>query len=128
MIALGQNSVAYGYFVTSLFTSIATAQMVAPLLVFPFMLFSGWYINLSTLPWFLTPLTYLSPLRYAFEAMALNEFDHDDMKLDGEWLVLDFFKFELTYWRCIIFMAVYAVILRILAYLFLRRQIMNQIA
>lgn len=110
-----------------MFTDIAIANMVAPLLVFPFMLFSGWYINLSILPWFLKPLAYVSPLRYSLEGMAQNEFDHDDMKLDGMWKPLDFFAYELDYWTCCISMFVYALILRILAFLFLRRQIRAQL-
>ena len=61
-----------------MFTNEATAAIVAPILVMPFMLFSGFYANFETMPAFIGWLVWTSPLHYSMEALAYSEFDHDD--------------------------------------------------
>lgn len=47
-----QASMSMGYLVSSIFENFAIANMIAPILMMPFMLFSGFYANLDTiLPW-----------------------------------------------------------------------------
>jgi|LauGreDrversion4_2_1035121.scaffolds.fasta_scaffold924771_1 ABC-type multidrug transport system permease subunit len=46
---LVQASMSMGYLVSSLFEDFAIATMIAPVLMMPFMLFSGFYANLSSL-------------------------------------------------------------------------------
>jgi ABC-type multidrug transport system permease subunit len=42
-------AVSLGYFVSSLFSNYAIAAMIAPILMMPFMLFSGFYANFKTM-------------------------------------------------------------------------------
>ena len=57
------------------------AVMLCPLTVVPFMLTSGFFLNLTTMPLYLAWLAAISPHRYAFAAMMAVEFGDDDMRL-----------------------------------------------
>jgi len=72
--ALVECSMSLGYMVSSIFHNYATASMVAPMLMMPFMLFSGFYSNLHTIPNWLAWVQWTSPIRYALEAMISNEY------------------------------------------------------
>lgn len=48
--SLVECSMSLGYLVSSIFHNYATASMIAPILMMPFMLFSGFYSNLHTIP------------------------------------------------------------------------------
>lgn len=57
------------------------AVMLCPLTVVPFMLTSGFFLNLSTMPGYIAWLAVLSPHRHAFAAIMALEFGDDDMRL-----------------------------------------------
>ena len=64
-----------GYFISCVFNDIAIANMIAPILMMPFMLFGGFYSNLKSMPVWLGWLQWTSPIKYALEAMMFNEYD-----------------------------------------------------
>jgi ABC-type multidrug transport system permease subunit len=39
------------------------------------MLFTGFFANQENIPWFLTPLQYVSIFKYGYQAMFLNEYE-----------------------------------------------------
>jgi len=71
---------ALGIFMASLFEDIAVALAVTPMALMPLMIFSGFFVNSSTIPVFLNWIKWLSPMKYAFVALVKNEFS--GLKLD----------------------------------------------
>jgi len=92
--ALVQASMSLGYLVSSIFEDFAIASMIAPVLMMPFMLFSGFYANLdSILPW-LAWFQWCSPLKYSLEALMQNEFRDDTDGFD----ILDLLGLDFGLW------------------------------
>lgn len=50
------------------------AMMLCPLTMVPFMLMSGFFLNMDSVPSWMTWLSAVSPHRYLFEAIMTNEF------------------------------------------------------
>jgi ABC-type multidrug transport system permease subunit len=55
-----------------------TAISSVPLVVIPFMLFSGFLINVASTPPYFIWIEYLSPIKYCFQGIAINEFTNLD--------------------------------------------------
>ena len=57
------------------------AVFLGPITMIPIILFSGFFVNLSTVPVWLSWLSYLSYARYSFEGLmlAVYGFDREDM-------------------------------------------------
>eukprot|EP00027_Filamoeba_sp_ATCC50430_P019093 CAMPEP_0168569962 /NCGR_PEP_ID=MMETSP0413-20121227/16461_1 /TAXON_ID=136452 /ORGANISM="Filamoeba nolandi, Strain NC-AS-23-1" /LENGTH=655 /DNA_ID=CAMNT_0008602541 /DNA_START=78 /DNA_END=2045 /DNA_ORIENTATION=- len=51
-----------------------TAISSVPLVVIPFMLFSGFLINVNSTPPYFIWIEYLSPIKYCFQGISINEF------------------------------------------------------
>ena len=45
-----------------------------PVLIIPFMMLSGFFISLDEVPKVFIPLEYLSPFRYGYQGIIMNEF------------------------------------------------------
>ena len=73
ILALASNSL--GQFLGALSPSALVAVMLTPLCIVPFMLTSGFFINLNSIPIYLIPLKYLSPHYYIFISLFSNEFN-----------------------------------------------------
>lgn len=73
--SLIQANLAFGYVLSSIFHDYAVANMAAPAIMMPLIIFSGFYSNLDSIPAWLSWFSYCSPARYAFEALMRNEFD-----------------------------------------------------
>jgi ABC-type multidrug transport system ATPase subunit/ABC-type multidrug transport system permease subunit len=65
---------ALGLFISALAPNVTVAGILAPLIIVLFMLGGGFYQNLDKLPVFISWLQYISFIRYAFEALTINEF------------------------------------------------------
>ena len=46
----------------------------SPMVILPFMMFSGFFLNPESAPTWLMWIEFLSPMKYAFSALAQNEF------------------------------------------------------
>jgi hypothetical protein len=55
------------------------AMTLTPVILIPFMLFSGFFVNLDNVPWFLKEFEYISLYKYGNQALILNEYT--DIKL-----------------------------------------------
>lgn len=67
-------SVSYGLFYSAIIPKLETAMAMIPVLIIPFMMLSGFFINLDDVPKAFIPLEYLSPFRYGYQGMIMNEF------------------------------------------------------
>lgn len=56
------------------------AVTLTPVLIIPFMLFAGFFVNQDNIPWFLKPFQYMSIFKYGFQALVYNEYQ--DLTLD----------------------------------------------
>lgn len=60
-------------------TSISDKQLavtLTPVLIIPFMLFAGFFVAASNIPWFLKEFEFLSLFKYSYQALIYNEFDY----------------------------------------------------
>jgi len=69
----------YGQVIGSLFDTAETAIFFTPVLMMPFVLFSGFLTNVDTFPKWIGWIQYVSPIRYGFEASMRNEFSDFDL-------------------------------------------------
>jgi ATP-binding cassette subfamily G (WHITE) protein 1 len=59
----------YGLVIGSLFSDKQVAMTMIPLVVMPLMLFAGFFVSASQIPWFLIEFEYISVFKYAFSAL-----------------------------------------------------------
>lgn len=110
--SMSQVGMSIGYALSSIFTNVTTAAMLAPILMMPLMVLSGFYLNMDTMPGWLNTLTYLNPLRYCLEAFVSNEFDPIH---DGEFDILTQLDMSLGLWTCIFVLLGMILLLRVVA-------------
>ncbi|KAL4474984.1 hypothetical protein ABPG74_001680 [Tetrahymena malaccensis] len=72
MVGLG-----IGYLGGSAFSDAKLAIAVTPLMIMPFMLFAGFYKNAKDYASWIGWIQYLSPFKYAFNALVHNEYTYD---------------------------------------------------
>ncbi|CAG9314061.1 unnamed protein product [Blepharisma stoltei] len=63
-----------GYIVGALFHTETAAMAAGPLFVIPFLLFAGQFVNVERIPIAFRWVQYISPFKYGFEAMSINEY------------------------------------------------------
>jgi ABC-type multidrug transport system permease subunit len=63
-----------GLFAAASFPNLTIALMSVPMLVLPFMIFAGLFVNLATLPVWIRWFKWLSPMKYGYVAFVKNEF------------------------------------------------------
>ncbi|KAJ9509264.1 hypothetical protein QJQ45_001716 [Haematococcus lacustris] len=74
LVLVDNSGTAIGIFVSCLFADINVALAVMPMFLMPLMIFSGFFVNSSTLGWWFRWISYISPMKYGFIALAKNEF------------------------------------------------------
>lgn len=73
LITLTANSaISLGYLISSLVPSITVALAVGPLVILPFMLFAGFFVNVDSIPVGFQWLEVLSFFKYAFSSGAIT--------------------------------------------------------
>jgi len=73
-VLTGNIGAAMGLFLGIVAKDASTATALMPLTVIPFMLFSGFLVNTSNVPVYFIWVPPISPVRYGFSALILNEF------------------------------------------------------
>ncbi|EAR86558.2 ABC-2 family transporter protein (macronuclear) [Tetrahymena thermophila SB210] len=96
---IGQSQ---GMFFGSLFKDAHTATSVTPMMVFPFMLFGGFYKNVNDMPDWNAWIQWLSCYRYAFEASVRSNYVDSPFNID----VVGQTNFNLGKWLCMLMLVV----------------------
>nr|XP_058944927.1 protein white-like [Pocillopora verrucosa] len=68
-------AVSYGYMISTLSPTVATASSISAPLLLPLLLLGGFYVKNTTVPVWLSWLHYLSWFSYGFEAMLVNQWN-----------------------------------------------------
>lgn len=116
--------------------NVQNGVFLAPVMSVPFLLFSGFFVSFNAIPIYLRWITYLSYIRYGFEATALATYGFGRDKLQCHTTYCHFKspkttleELDMTESRIeldIIALIIIFVILRIAAYLFLRWKLKMQ--
>lgn len=88
LLALAGNSM--GLFLACIFPDMAVALAIAPLIILPLVMFSGFVLNPESIPVYLAWLEWLSPTKYSFAAMAQIEFGGLSIRCTGKQLQTKF--------------------------------------
>jgi ABC-type multidrug transport system permease subunit len=110
-----QANLAFGYVLSSIFHDYAVANMAAPAIMMPLILFSGFYSNYETQPEWLKTASYLSPVKYGFEALLRNEFE--DNTTGDDFDIIEMLGFNVGKWNCILVLIGIGIFLRLVAYI-----------
>lgn len=98
------------------FRDIKLALTAVPIIMMPVILLSGYMANSKNFPVWFGWLQYLSPVRYAYEAISLNEFTHRSFSIDPT----DLYDFHIGMWNCIYILIGFIIGFRVFAYYFLK--------
>ncbi|XP_026411855.1 ABC transporter G family member 20-like [Papaver somniferum] len=115
--------------ISGLFFQVVVGYTVAMTLVGLFLLYSGFYMNRDRIPSYWIWFHYMSPMKYPFQALVLNEFDKPNLcvaKVGAEPAMscvmtgLDIIRkldaIDLSKWSCLWITLAFGVIYRILFY------------
>ena len=61
-------AVSYGLLLSVIFPKAEMAMSLVPMLIIPFMLFAGFFVNQNNIPYYFYPISYLSMFKYSFQA------------------------------------------------------------
>ena len=116
-----QCGASFGYFISSVIHTEETAVALCPIIMMPIVMFGGLFANAGTIKKWISWFQYLSCVRYGFEAIVINEYDHRTYDLSkGEMNPKYFLDFDIGMWKCLVILAAMTVILRGLSLLFLK--------
>lgn len=79
-ILIYQASSGYALVLGTLISDKSLAVILTPILMIPFMLFAGFFVDSESIPDPLKPFEYISIFKYGYQALFLNEFE--DLELD----------------------------------------------
>lgn len=106
MVGLAGNS--FGLLVGVIFTDFKVSSIIAPVVFYPMMLFSGFYVSGDSLPVWVTWLEYVSVFRYAMEFLVRVEFEGSAYLPSP----VDIFGYNWGKWECFWALIGYIFILR----------------
>eukprot|EP01017_Pseudomicrothorax_dubius_P021024 TRINITY_DN22767_c0_g1_i1.p1 TRINITY_DN22767_c0_g1~~TRINITY_DN22767_c0_g1_i1.p1 ORF type:complete len:251 (-),score=4.17 TRINITY_DN22767_c0_g1_i1:40-792(-) len=65
---------AYGIFLSIVFPKQEVAMSLMHILAVPLLAFAGFFVNQDKIPYYLYPFAYISPWKYGFQALMINEY------------------------------------------------------
>ena len=63
--------VSFGFFFASVFQNAEMVMALIPLLILPFMIMAGFFVNQNNIPYYFYPYEYLSIFKYCFQAAVI---------------------------------------------------------
>ena len=109
-----------GITIATIAKNVSIALQFAPFCVVPLILFSGLFINSSSIPAYFTWIQYLSPIRYIYQEVYKNEFKglkYKEIPLDNAIDQMNFYKVSTELAMCLL--SLITVVLFVLGYLVL---------
>jgi ABC-type multidrug transport system permease subunit len=94
---------------------------MAPMIVYPFILFGGFGSNNKAQFAWLSWMQYISPIKYGSEAMLSNEFANDPNNISQD--LYSFLSYSLGYNYCCAILILLTLGLRVIAYFCLRMRV-----
>jgi len=82
IILTSNTAYSMGYFISAVSPSVQVALALAPVVLIPFFLFGGFFINLDSIPIFLRWLQYVSFFKYGFAGVAITEWQDKTIGCD----------------------------------------------
>ena len=61
----------------------------SPMIIQPFMLMGGFFVNIDTVTWILRWISFISPINYVFKASMLSIFEENDIKCMINGMIID---------------------------------------
>jgi len=142
LIMVGQSTQSYALIVAAVVPYRTVALMLCPVVMVPFMMVTGFFVNNASIPNWLVWLQYISPQKFMFESLMSVEFNGLKLTCSNKELItipLDDGKFELycplvqgsdimkmfslrpdRYGLNLLFVAILTVAVRVIAYFSLR--------
>jgi hypothetical protein len=74
LILIYASAGAYALIISTLFADKQVAVTLTPILIIPFMLFAGFFVNQENIPVWLIEFQYLSFFKYGYQALMINEY------------------------------------------------------
>lgn len=74
LILLYSAAGSYALIISTIFSDKQLAVTLTPVLIIPFMLFAGFFVNQENIPIWLIEFQYLSFFKYGYQALFLNEY------------------------------------------------------
>ncbi|CAK84666.1 unnamed protein product (macronuclear) [Paramecium tetraurelia] len=122
-ILLGLSGNSMGLMVGSMLSDARNASGIIPVVLMPLIAFSGFYANQSLFMDWISWLQYLSPMKYAFEALIYNEYDTRRDEFIGQTIQnqnpIDTFSLDFGLWNSIYVLIAFPIFFRILSLMFL---------
>lgn len=112
---------AVGILVGSIFSDVKVATNVVPVILLPWMIFSGMYANADTMPDWLGWFQYTSPFRYSLESLMWNQYT--DYPLGDSQLAIQ--GYTIGKWGSFGLLAAVGTIVRFAALFFLKLLVRN---
>ncbi|XP_045170130.2 protein white-like [Mercenaria mercenaria] len=78
ILLVANTSVSFGYIVSAAANSVSTALVIASTVMIPLLMFGGFFLNSESIPVYFIWLEYLSWFNYAYELIAINQWDNID--------------------------------------------------
>jgi ABC-type multidrug transport system permease subunit len=73
LILVTHVAISFGYLISCVSSNVSMALSIGPPLMIPFLLFGGFFLNVSSIPVYFKWLSYLSWFRFANEALLINQ-------------------------------------------------------
>jgi len=111
----------YGLFLSTIFPTLEIALALVPILIIPFFVLAGFFVNQDSIPVWLIEFEYLSVFKWMFQALAINEFDDLTLNCSPSCDPFQTLNFSEPFVACIGGLIGIGVLFRILAFLGLIR-------
>ncbi|CAD8169780.1 unnamed protein product [Paramecium octaurelia] len=122
-IMLGLSGNSFGLMTGCMFSDLKAAAGFLPVVLMPLVIFSGFYANQNMYMDWIGWIQYLSPMKYAFEALVWNEFETRDDEFVGKTIEnsnpIDTYNLTLGLWKCLVILAAIILFFRFMALMFL---------
>ena len=113
LFLLGFSGNSVGLMIGSMMQDPKMVYSVTTFAILPFIVFAGFFKNRLNFPWWIGWFEYLSPCKYGFEGLLLNEVRYASESNIG------FYNFDMTIGGCVTALILISIITRALSLLFL---------